>query len=176
MVFVLIVLPHSAALGQEKVENSYFSVKVPDSWTYLGGAVNQVVATPGEFGNILVYDDEDDTSLFDKVSDGGAVAKFMQDTDYNLKNSPLEVYVKYIIDQEGNNWNLSSMDNGTIGKQKAVKISEIGTNESANLRRAQYLVLDDEGPYILQYVASVKDYDKYLPEFEQMVRSFRFVG
>ncbi len=167
-----------AVHGQEKVENAYFSMKIPDTWTYTESSnpINQVVAAPDEFGNILVYDDDDDESLFDRVRDGGAVAMFTEDTTYNLKSSPLEAYVKYIIDEEGNNWNLSSMDNGTIGTQNSVKISENGTNESANLRKVQYLVLDEEGPYILQYVANSKDYDKYLPEFEQMVKSFEFVG
>ena len=66
------------------------------------------------------------------------------------------------------------MDNGTIGKQKAVKISANGTNEYGNLRKVEYLLLHDKDAYMLQYIANSKDYDKYLPEFEQMVKSFRF--
>jgi len=68
------------------------------------------------------------------------------------------------------------MDNGTIANEKAVKISYKGTNESDSLKRVQYLVLHDKDPYILQYMANSKDYDKYLPEFEAMVRSFKFVN
>jgi hypothetical protein len=186
LTFILIFLPLTAVHGQEKVDNLYFSLKVPNSWTYaeysntgmatiLGrGPVNYVISAPGEFGQIIAQNADDDRSYFEKLSDGGAIGEISQDTGYNLKNAPLDAFVKYRIDQQGNNWNVSSMDNGTIGKQKAVKISANGTNESGNLRKVEYLVLHDKDAYSLLYVANVKDYDKYLPYFEQMVKSFRF--
>jgi VCBS repeat-containing protein len=179
-------LPLSTVHGQEKADNLYFSLKVPNSWTYaeysntgmaslLGrGPVNYVISAPGDFGQIIVQDADDDRSYFEKLSDGGAIGEISQDTNYNLKNAPLDAYVKYRIAQQGDNWNVTSMDNGTIGKQKAVKISANGTNESANLRKVEYLVLHDKDAYSLLYAANVKDYDKYLPDFEQMVKSFRF--
>jgi hypothetical protein len=184
--FILISFPLSAVHGQEKVDNLYFSLKVPNSWTYaeysntgmaslLGrGPVNYVISAPGEFGQIIAQNSDDDISYFEKLSDGGAIGEISQDTNYNLKNAPLDAYVKYRIAQQGDNWNVTSMDNGTIGKQKAVKISANGTNESANLRKVEYLVLHDKDAYSLLYAANVKDYDKYLPDFEQMVKSFRF--
>ena len=36
--------------------------------------------------------------------------------------------------------------------------------------------MHDEQPYAISYYANAKNYEKYLPEFEQMVKSFRFVG
>jgi len=186
LLFLLIFLPVTAVHGQEKVDSLYFSLKVPNSWTYaeysntgmaslLGsGPVNYVISAPGEFGQIIAQNADDDRSYFEKLSDGGAIGEISQDTNYNLKNAPLDAYVKYRIDQQGSNWNVSSMDNGTIGKQKAVKISANGTNESDNLRKVEYLVLHDKDAYSLLYAANVKDYDKYLPDFEQMVKSFRF--
>jgi hypothetical protein len=34
--------------------------------------------------------------------------------------------------------------------------------------------MDDNEPYHIQYSADAKNYEKYLPEFEEMVKSFRF--
>lgn len=186
MAFVLIFLPFTVVQGQEKLDNFYFSLKIPESWTYaeysntatasfMGtGPVNYVISAPGEFGQILTDDADDDRSYFEKLSEGGAIGEISQDTDYNLKNAPLQAYVKYRVDQQGDNWNVTSMDNGTIGKQKAVKISANGTNDDSDLRKVEYAVLHDNDAYFLLYAANVKDYDKYLPEFEQMVKSFRF--
>jgi hypothetical protein len=188
--FVLIYLPLTAVHGQEKVQNPYFSMKIPNTWTYVEfsntgiadlygrGPGNTVILAPSDFSNFLLQNKEGDTTTTDQKMQegGGAYSAFAQDTDYNIKNSPLEAYVKYRIDQQSDNWNVSSMDNGTIGKQKAVKISANGTNESADLRKVEYLVLHNKDPYLIQYMANVKDFDKYLPEFEQMVRSFKFVG
>ena len=189
LIFLLIYLPLTAVHGQEKVENAYFSIKVPDTWTYqeisntamadlLGrGPGNSIFLTPGEFGNLLVEPKEGERSVIEKIQqDGGVLSGFLQDTTYTIKNSPLDAYLKYRIGQEGGNWNVTSMDNGTIAKEKAVKISLNGTNESGNLRKVYYLLLHDKDPYALSYMANSKDFDKYLPEFEQMVRSFKFVN
>jgi len=37
-----------------------------------------------------------------------------------------------------------------------------------------YYILHDGNPYKLQYFANVKYFQKYLPQFEQMVQSFKF--
>jgi VCBS repeat-containing protein len=188
LTFLIVFLPLTVAHGQEKVGNFYFAMKVPKTWTYaeysntgmaslLGkGPINYVISAPGDFGQIIAHNDDDDRSYYEKLSGGGAFGEFSQDTDYNLKNAPLYAYVKYRADQQGDNWNVTSMDNGTIGKQKAVKISANGTNEFDNLRKVEYLVLNDKDAYSLIYAANVKDYDKYLPEFEAMVKSFKFVN
>jgi hypothetical protein len=138
------------------------------------GPVNDVYLAPSEFGELLVDDKDSNTAIIDRMESGGVFSEFVQDTDYSLKNSPLEAYIKYRIDQQSDSWNVSSMDNGTIAKQKAVKISANGTSEYGNLRKVEYLLLHDKDAYMLQFIANSKDYDKYLPEFEQMVKSFRF--
>ena len=38
----------------------------------------------------------------------------------------------------------------------------------------EYYVFHDGIPYRLEYYASVKDFEKYLPQFEQMVKTFKF--
>ena len=185
LVFVLIFLPLTAAHGQEKVENQYFSVKIPDTWTYstfsntgmaelLGrGPVNMIIMAPVEFANLLTEPKEGED---DRMQSGNALSNFMQDTAYNIKNAPLEAYVKHRIDQLSDSFNVTSMYNGTIGKENAVKLTKNGTGDQSNQRVVEYLVLHDKDPYILTYSADVKNFDKYLPEFEQMVRSFKFVS
>jgi serine/threonine-protein kinase len=66
------------------------------------------------------------------------------------------------------------MYNSTIGNERAVKLTKNGTGDLSNQRVLEYLVLHDKDPYILTYSADLNHYDKYLPEFETMVKSFRF--
>jgi hypothetical protein len=37
------------------------------------------------------------------------------------------------------------------------------------------MIWQDNNPYYVGYMANVKDYQKYLPQFEQMVKTFKFV-
>ena len=37
------------------------------------------------------------------------------------------------------------------------------------------LVLHDKVPYYLEYIANTKDFQKYLPQFEQMLKIFILV-
>jgi hypothetical protein len=37
------------------------------------------------------------------------------------------------------------------------------------------LVLHDKDPYYLEYIANTKDFQKYLPQFEQMLKIFILV-
>jgi len=187
LVFLVIFLPLTAVHGQGKVANSYFSVKIPDTWTYVEssdtsmsklfgrGPVNMIVLAPAEFGDLLA--NKDDKAVVEKMHQEGAVlSAFRQDTTYDLKNSPLETYVKYRIDGGSNDWNVTSTYNGTIDKEKAVKLTKDGIGDQTNQKMAEYLVLHDKDPYLLTYSADKKHFDKYLPEFETMVRSFKFVN
>src|SRR5688572_24595114 len=96
--------------GSERVENPYFSINVPNSWTYVEasntpeadktgyGPGNNIGLTPNEFSDLLLIDSYDE-KFGEKVQDGGAFATFFQDIDYRIKNAPLESYVKYVIDK-----------------------------------------------------------------------------
>jgi hypothetical protein len=61
-----------------------------------------------------------------------------------------------------------------IDNEKAVRIEGIKDDISGNLSTLDYLVLHNNEPYQFRYIASLSDYDKYLPEFETMVKSFKF--
>jgi len=167
--------------GNDNVENLYFSLKIPDSWAYTEssntpeskntgfGSVNSIELTPNEFGDILVGHD------IEKFRQGGSpFAQFIQDTDYP-KNALLESYVKYQINNYGIQ-NITSQQYTTVGNEKSIRIY---ANESAwfgDRKVALYLVMHDKEPYYMLYTANGTNYEKYLPEFEQMVKSFRFVG
>jgi len=172
--------------GQEKVENPYFSIKVPNRWAYteysstgmsqlLGrGPVNEIHLTPSEFSDILLTGG-DFRNAIEKLQDEDSLyAIFAQDTNYPIKNAPLESYVKYKVDKLGIQ-NITSQQYTTVGKEKAVRID---ANESAffgNTKIALYFFMHDNQPYQILYLANAKNNEKHLPEFEQMVKSFRFV-
>jgi hypothetical protein len=180
-----LMLPVTISYGVEKVDNLYFSLNVPESWPYaeysntgmaslLGrGPVNLVVTAPSNFSHIIT-ETEDDRSVYEKLLDGGAYGDFRQDTDYSIKNAPLETYAKHIANDNYLGWNITSQQDSTVGKQKAMKISYTGFDEYKKIKVLQYLVFHDKQPYLIEYIANVNDYDKYLTDFEAMVKSFRF--
>jgi hypothetical protein len=164
--------------------NNYFSINIPDSWTYteysstgmsqlLGGGVNEIHLTPSEFSDILLTRG-DFRNAIEKLQDEDSLyAIFAQDTNYPIKNAPLESYVKYKIDLLGIQ-NITSQHYTSVGKEKAVRID---ANESAffgNTKTALYFFMHDKQPYQIIYLANAKNNEKYLPEFEQMVKSFKF--
>jgi len=167
--------------GNDIVANPYFSINIPDNWAYREGSYtleakntglgpgNLIELTPNEFSDILVGGG----GVIEKIrQDGTPYAIFFQDTDYP-KNAPLESYVKYRINNYGIQ-NITSQQYTTVGNEKSVRIY---ANESAwygGAKIALYLVMHDKEPYVVLYVANAKNYEKYLPEFEQMVKSFRF--
>jgi hypothetical protein len=168
----------------ETVANDYFSIKIPDSWAYtesftpesnniIFGPTNGILLTLDNFSNMLLSPDKEKYS--EKIQEGGLSARFNQDNGYRIKNAPLESYVRYAIDDYGIQ-NITSQHYTTVGKEKAVRID---ANESAYYGDSNivlYLLMHDKKPYQINYIANPKNYEKYLPEFEQMVKSFRFVG
>jgi hypothetical protein len=88
--------------------------------------------------------------------------------------SPLESYVKYEIDKLGL-LNITSQQYSTVGKEKSVRIYANDSTYYPNTNIVLYLVMHDKEPYEISYFANPKNYEKYLPEFESIVKSFRFV-
>jgi hypothetical protein len=104
---------------------------------------------------------------------GGAFASFKQDSSYPIKNAPFDVYLKDKIDQQ-NGMKVTSKENGTIDSEAAVRIRGDGINSFNGIKFVQYLVWHDKKPYVLAYMANVKDFEKYLPQFNQMINTFKF--
>ena len=91
-----------------------------------------------------------------------------------LKNAALESYVKYQINNFGIP-NITSQQYTTVRNEKSVRIDANGSAWYPNAKIVLYLVMHDKVQYTISYSANVKNYEKYLPEFEKMVKSFRFV-
>ena len=64
------------------------------------------------------------------------------------------------------------MHDSIVGKEKAVKIE--GSDNSSTIRLVIYLIVHDKDAYNLHYVAHVNHFGKYLPDFEEMIKSFKF--
>lgn len=130
---------------------------------YRYGPVNSIELTPSEFSDILTSRDIEE----------GPYAQFIPDTDYP-KNAPLESYVKNRIDNFGIQ-NITSQQYTTVGNEKSVRID---ANESAQFGYGNivlYLVMHDKVPYQIGYLGTQTNYENYFAEFEDMVKSFRFV-
>jgi len=171
-------IPNVFAAGSEPVKNSFFSIEVPNNWTYTEnsdtsqarstgyGPINTVISAPSNFSELLLTDSAEEYKKL--MHNGGAVAIFSHDTDFPLKNAPLESYVKYKINQGITN--VTSQQYTTVGKEKAIVIE----SPRPGYNRTWYFIMHDNHPYHMVYLADTA-YDKYLPEFEKMLRSFRFM-
>ena len=73
--------------------------------------------------------------------------------------------------------NLKSRQDTIVSNEKASSIEGNGINKTMN-KNVIYLanlVLHDEDPYYLEYIANKKNFQKYLPQFEQMLKTFILV-
>lgn len=173
------------------VSNTFFSMDIADNWTYAEhsrmamehsmedsqnkGPVNLLTLAPADFAESLVVN-KDNRSAYEKMFNEGAYSTLRQDIDYSNDNATLEAYVQHRINSIILGVNLTSQQDTTVGNEKAVRIEGIGINKLMNLKYVAYLVLHNNDPYYLEYVANVKDFQKYLPEFEQMIKTFKFVN
>jgi PsbP-like protein len=168
----LVLLPPSSSEvnGLTNVNNTYFSINIPDNWTYTEG-LSSVGLTPNEFGVILLNQTK---VLTEKMEKEGAYSSFSRDWNYPIKNAAgLDLYVKYEIDKQ-DGMKVVTQENVTIDNEPAVKIVADGIKSFNNTKFVEYMVMHNKEPYNIAYMANVKDYDKHLPEFEQIVKSFKF--
>jgi hypothetical protein len=178
---VFITMP--IVYGQTTVNTTDFSIDIPDNWAYQRSTLykSQVTSSPSEFSTLLVKEELGTlllgniwgASFGEKMKDGGVFSSFNQDS-FDIKNAPLDAYVEYkIYRQDG--MNVTSKQNVTIGNETAVKIYADGIGSFNGTKIVQYLAMHDKQHYVLNYMANVKDFEKYLPEFEQIVKTFKFV-
>jgi hypothetical protein len=167
------------------VNNTDFSVNVPNNWAYrqsinnpLAGALAKVfdvnpplTLIPNEFTNLLVNTSQEFSGKV--IQNGGAYSRIALDTDYPYRNIPLETYTQYNIHVSP--VKIFSKQNATIDGEKAIKIQRTPRDNSTNVQVLDYYVIHEDKPYTLQYVANVNDFQKYLPQFEQMAKTFKFI-
>jgi len=164
----------------EKFRGLPFSIEVPDSWSYtetpepplehvLGvSSYSSVVLVPAKFAELLIQDRGDIG-----MGNGTAAILFAEDSDYTVKNAPPELYVKFRMNKD-DSLNVTSRQDTMVGKEKAVRIEGIKNDTSGNIRLLEYLIIHNNEPYIIRYIASMNDFERYLPDFELMVKSFMF--
>lgn len=157
-----------------------FSVEVPNGWVYREDYLfnNGILLTANEFADRLITDNA--SALID-VMHSGIMAELRPDPYFPLKNAPVEIYAKH-ASKFGNNFS-PTYENTTVGGERAIKLtlnstdvaSKMGkTNIPVSLVTTSYYVMHNDQPYVLDYMANANDYQKYLPQFEQMVKSFKF--
>jgi hypothetical protein len=154
------------------VNNTDFSIDVPNNWAYEQGIFSVVALTPSEFGVLLVNHSK---PLNETMRDEGAFASFEQERNFPIKNAGLDAYVKYMIDRQ-DGMNVTSKENVTLDNEVAIEIQGDGLKSFSDIKFVQYMLMHNEQPYFLAYMANVKDFEKYLPEFEQIVKSLKFVN
>jgi hypothetical protein len=166
---VTIIYATNNQTESERVENVYFSINIPDSWTYVEYS-SGIQLAPNEFTDVLQASLEDPENTVGE----GVLSIFTKDIDYVIKNAPLESYVKYLINELGIT-NITSQKYVTVGGEKAVRLSSNESEQWGNVDFTLYLVMHDKEPYKLEYGGIPNNiYEKYLPEFEEIVKSFTF--
>ena len=177
---LLLLFLIQSAYSVEKFRGLPFSIEVPDSWTYtetpehpienlLGvSSYSSVVLVPAKFAELLIQDEGDIG-----MGNGTAAIVFAEDSDYTVKNAPPDLYVKFRMNKD-DSLNITSRQDTMVGKEKAVRIEGIKNDTSGNIRQLEYLIFHKNEPYIIRYIASMNDFERYLPDFELMVKSFMF--
>jgi hypothetical protein len=166
-----------------------FLIQVPNGWVYrenfrlYNEFANNIMLTPNDFADKLM---PDNVYNFDVMN--GTFAELAADHTFPIKNAPLEMYLKHAI--RFSTGLPLRYENATVGCEKAIKVLMNSTvlanaiklaNKSADLGAVptlitlSYFVMHNDQPYYLNYQSNAtEDYQKYLPQFEQMVKSFKF--
>jgi hypothetical protein len=164
------------------VNSFHFSIEVPNDWVYRENFLNEsnIVLTLNEFADLLIAENAS-ASLLD-VIEHGALVELGKDQDFHIENASLEKYVKYFL-SFAQNYD-PKYENTSVGGERAIKVFINGTdvgrtsamkNITSGINSISYLVVHQDQPYYLYYIANANDYNKYLPYFEQIVKTFRFV-
>jgi hypothetical protein len=114
----------------------------------------------------------DSQKLFQNLSVWSAVSV---DTAYPFRNVPLEIYVQHVINTSSDKFRKWPQVPTLIDGERALKIwADTMNNSTITNKMVGYYVFHEGVPYRLEYYATQKDYQKYLPQFEQMVKTFKF--
>jgi len=178
LLFSLFLL--QSAYSAERFKGLPFSIEIPDTWAYtetpeppmervLGvSSYTSVVLVPVDFAELLIQVEEDI-----EMGNGSAAIVFAKASDYSVKNAPLDLYVKYRMNEDDSFNDITQQDT-TLGKEKAVKIEGSKNDISGNIRQLEYLLLHNNEPYLIRFIAGMNNFERYLPDFELMVKTFTF--
>ena len=160
------------------VNERFFSVDLSNNWIHgkaeLPNAEGSgIMLIPTEFNDILMNARGDSQKLFQNVSVWSAM---IVDTSYPFRNVPLEIYVQHVLNVSSDTFRKVPQVPTLIDGERALKIwVYVADNSTITDRMMGYFVFHEGIPYVLQYHATEKDFQKYLPRFEQIVKTFKFV-
>lgn len=176
---VILSLSISNASAIKTVNNTDFSMQVPNGWVYRDDYLfnNGILLTANEFADRLIA--VNNSALLDAIH-GGILVELAPDPRFPLKNAQVETYANHTL---GSARSFVRYENATIGGDRAIRIfmnstdvaSKLGKTDIPSVVTTSYYVMHNDQPYFLDFMAAnAKYYQKYLPQFEQMVKSFKF--
>ncbi|HJU78197.1 MAG TPA: hypothetical protein VJ599_01360 [Nitrososphaeraceae archaeon] len=155
---------------------------MPNGWVYKKNFLtdNSIILTRNEFANLL-NPDKSAESLLDVV-EKGVLLELGIDEHFRADNASLEKYVKYFLSNA--NDNDVRVRNATLGGERAIRVFLNGTeasktspmkNVTGSINSISYLFFHRGEPYYIYYISNENHFNTYLPELEQMAKTFRFL-
>jgi hypothetical protein len=181
LIIILGIQQHQSVFAQNntntqdddsRVDTLYFSIIPLDNWAYANAAYGS--------SNFFIGGSNDAVEMFpNEVSNQSQVYGMVaHDGYYTYKNTKLEHYVNY----KKNDPNLKGISESKLISQQNFDIN--GTNNTTKLtydnpdtqhKYVIYLTGHDKEKYVGYYSAKYDLFDKYLPQFEQMLQTIRWI-
>ena len=172
----VVLVSQSVEAGEKNnvEETAYFSIEPLDNWIYdiYSDSTSVDFTGLGPSNTMTLFPNVFDAE--ETNNNKGVKVTIQQDERYSVKNAPLATYVKYKIDQQTDIMNVTSQEKMIVDGEETIKINGVGVGDSSGLKYVRYLIMHDNEPYYMGYRSELQHFDKYLPEFEQMVQTFQF--
>ena len=162
------------------LNNTEFSVIVPGNWTYqessndTAGIIKAgpwVKLVPVEYNELLSNPGYELSGKL--IENKGVYSTIGFDKGYLYRNVPLKLNPEY--DLHLPKVRIISQAYTTIDGEDAIRIHRTSQENTSNVEVIDYYTVQNGKPYDLQLVINVNDIISYLPQFEQMVETFKFV-
>jgi hypothetical protein len=111
-------------------------------------------------------------SFFTNQTKISVAATFKQDINFAVKNLPVDIYSKNKMDKFIE-MNLTNQQNSIINGEKAVRISAEENGNKSDFNYLYYFAVHDSEPYLFVFGGDKNNFQKYLPKFEQIVKSIK---
>ena len=148
----------------------YFSIKPLDNWAYGNAAYGSMTILGGFNDAIEMFPNEFDNS-------SQVYGMMAHDGYYTMKNTKLEHYVNFKKNQPNlkgiEESKLLSQQDFDINGTKAVKLTY--DNSNTQHKYVLYLTQHDKDKYVMYYYGKYDLFDKYLPEFEKMIKTIKWL-
>jgi hypothetical protein len=156
-------------------KTSYFSIEPLDNWTYEINSDKTTAQTMGSGASNAIILYPKDIDIGTAVEAGNAViANFEKDNTYNVKNAPLNDYVKYHT--ENAIAPITSQENIIIDGEPAIKVLANVKGDQGEMKYLFIYTIHDSEYYNIGLMGNTNNFNRYLPEFEQMLSTFKFGG